>query len=309
MQIKATHKIPNAYRGSNNMILTSGNGTPPADPSLTVIYTEGFAPEGLGFVSGYGIAVGVNSKGYLQPCDGTVIPYGIAAVPLMTSAAFADANGTSLVPTLTNGALNQVDDLHQMTPTIFTNNALFQTGLSYNIAATVINGVTYTLDTTKMTLASVKALLEFKIGDNLRPATAEEVSFLVDAKALLPVYVPSVNGQAQVLLTDAAKLKAYYAGMMVKLNTTSAVAGNVLTATPNDFTKVDHNMKCAKVAALLNPAQFDNYIYNGQYAFDYDVQGSNTKGLNREVWNILGPKLSNTETNTVNKILQYYVTL
>ena len=67
MQIKATHKIPNAYRGSNNMILTSGNGTPPADPSLTVIYTEGFAPEGLGFVSGYGIAVGVNSKGYLQP--------------------------------------------------------------------------------------------------------------------------------------------------------------------------------------------------------------------------------------------------
>lgn len=312
---KVTHKIPNAYRGSNNMIMTAGNGTPPADPSLLAIWSEGYAPEGLNFVSGYGIAVGINDKGYLQPCDGTVIPYGITAAPLISSAAFADPNGSSPVPTLTNGVLNQIENLHQITPTIFTNNALFQTGLAYNLGSTSVKGLTnpLVLDTTKVSVEDVKKLLDFKIGDVLRAATKKEVDVLVEANALLPVFIPSLTTQAQILLVDKTKLKAYYAGMMVRFNAVSKETSGVLTVTDAVKTGtgiLDHNMKVARVAAFIDPDQFDNACYNQQYQFDYDVQGTNTEGLNREVWNIVGPVTKKGNgANTVAKILQYYITL
>ena len=179
MYKRDTHKLPTAYKGSVQNVATPGQGVPMADPALTVIAHENaFAGGGLDVVSNVGIAVGINANGYLAPCDGRDIkPFGIIANPLLGTAEIDSA-----------GYLGGAETIHQVTPTVYQENCLFEVGIAYD--ATAVTGLT--------------GIFDIKPGDCLRPMTTAEV-----AAAVADGTLPSVLG-------TAALNEAFYAGTLVK---------------------------------------------------------------------------------------------
>ncbi|MGL5714759.1 MAG: hypothetical protein ACRCX2_17220, partial [Paraclostridium sp.] len=165
--------------------------TPYADPKLPVIAVEGYAPEGLDIVSNVSIAVGINTDGFLVPCDGTVVPYGIIAHPLLGTACMYAADGR----TIKNGmaGMTGTETLHQLIPTVYQGHTLFENGLAYKKDG------------------GTKALFEYKTGDLLRPITKEEIETAI-ADETLPILF---DGESKVI---CPKTKAMYAGTMVKFD-------------------------------------------------------------------------------------------
>lgn len=202
-----THKEPNGYRGLAKEVTSAGDGVPYANPFLDVIFTLQFLPEGLDLVTSPSIAVGVDEKGYLVPAGGDVKPMGLISKCLRSTAPLFKAQlkpGETLtkdnlpdfcsIPSLTNGALTGMDDLHGLIPTVFQHGHLLSRGYAW-----------------KKDGAS-KALFEFKVGSKLRPITPEELETAI-ADDTLPV----LFGETK----DACvKTKAYYAGMLVNFDTT-----------------------------------------------------------------------------------------
>ncbi|MGL4998086.1 MAG: hypothetical protein ACRC5T_03885 [Cetobacterium sp.] len=257
----STHKLTSGFRGTfETGSMTAGNGVPFADPRLTVIRQEGFAPEGLDIVSNVSIAVQVNAEGYLVPANGTKNPYGILDRELLgTACMFKDVTpgDFSNIPTLTNGAFTNTETLHQIQPTVFQKNVLFETGLAFNPAGTKA------------------ALFVLELGDKLRPITdVEIVDALVDT-------LPAVKINGKVLTLD--QLKAFYAGKLVKADNTTPIA-----------------QICGRVAGFRSPAQYDNFAYTGAFSFDYDLQGNGTHGQTRAIWNAIGNVFEDTKyTKTI----------
>ena len=255
-----THKLPSGYRGEAFKTVTAGNQSAPyADPSLTVIKTEGFAPNGLDVVSDVSIAVGINEKGFLQPCDGKIKPFGIIADCLLGTACLfeEEPDGYSSVPTLTNGVLTGTESLHQLIPTVYINSILFEAGIAYK------------------TEGASADLFKIGIGDLLRPIKTEEIETAIGDDTL-PVLFKGENK------SNCPKTKAMYAGKLVKF----------------DPAKDDVTQKCGRAMGFRNPANYDNVFYRGHWAWDYDLQGPSTAGNSRAVWNLIGPVYKNKEYST-----------
>ncbi len=251
MYKKETHKLATGYRGKAFEILTAGNQSAPyADPALTVISQEGFAPNGLDVVSSVSIAVGINSRGFLQPCDGKIKPYGVIAHSLLGTACIFEEDPTeySSIPTLTNGALTGTESLHQLIPTVYQNCTLFEAGIAFK------------------TDGASADLFKIEIGDLLRPITKEEIDAAI-ADETLPILFKNET------TSNCPKTKAVYAGKLVKF----------------DSTKDDYAYKVGRAMAFRDPAQYDNIFYKGAFVFDYDLQGPSTAGNSRGVWNLIGP--------------------
>jgi hypothetical protein len=253
---KETHKLRGAFRGTVNEVMTSGFGTPHADPKLPIIFIEGYAPEGLPVVSNVGVAVGINAEGFLIPCDGIVKPYGIVAHALLGTASFAGAKG-DLYPTQTNGQLTGTESLHQLTPTVYQAHTLFDAGVAF-----------------KKDGAS-KALFDYAVSDLLRPITKIEIETAI-ADATLPVLTHLFPEET---IASCPKTKALYAGVMVKF----------------DFTTDDPSQKCARAAQTRECGAYDNFAYTGNWQFDYDLQGKSTNGLARHVYDMVGSVANNAD--------------
>lgn len=275
---KDTHKLRGAFRGTVHEVMSSGLGTPCADPRLPVIMIEGYAPEGLDVVSNVGIAVGVNDKGFLAPCDGVIKPYGIVAHALLGTACMYDVDAEfNIFPTQNNGAITMGQTLHQLTPTVYQGHTVFDHGLAY-----------------KKTGAS-KALFEYATGDLLRPIAKEEIDAAI-ADDTLPVLAKLFKGETK---ANCPKTKAYYAGTLVKLG---AEIADVTPAGAND-----QSMKCARAARFRDPKSYMNYAYTGHFQFDYDLQPKSTEGNARHVFDMIADVLNNSEYEI--KITEYYVTM
>lgn len=251
MYKKETHKLANGYRGDALRVLTAGNQSAPyADPSLTVISQEWFAPDMLDVVSSVSIAVGINERGFLQPCDGKIKPYGVIAHSLLGTACMfeEDPTGYSSIPTLTNGALTGTESLHHLIPTVYQNCTLFETGIAFK------------------TDGASADLFNIQSGDLLRPITKEEIETAITDETLPILFKGETTA-------NCPRTKASYAGKLVKF----------------DSTKDDHSYKVGRAMAFRDPAQYDNIFYKGAFAFDYDLQGPSTQGNARGVWNLIGP--------------------
>lgn len=276
---KETHKLRGALRGSVEKSMTSGFGTPCADPRLPIVMVEGYAPDGLDVVSNVGIAVGINDKGFLQPCDGTVVPYGIIAHALLgTACMWEDAvpGNFEIFPTQTNGAITGTEALHQLTPTVYQATILFDRGLAY-----------------KKTGVS-KAIFEYGIGDILRPIAKAEIDAAI-ADDTLPVLAKLFKGETK---ANCPKTKAYYAGTLVKF-------GATITETPEGAN--DPKMACARAAQFRNPNSYRNYAYKGHWQFDYDLQGKSTEGNARHIFDMIADVIDNAEYEV--KISEFYVNM
>lgn len=278
---KETHKLPSAYKGTVQAVMTAGHGTPCADPRLEVVYTEGYAPEGLDVVSNAGVAVGINKDGFLEPAtvkkDGEkVTPYGIIADCLLgTACMYGDAvpGEWDPVPTQFNGQATMGESLHQMTPTVYQAATLFEVGRSFK------------------TTGKMAEIFKIKVGDLLRPISEAEL------EEALKDTLPEIKLGGKKL--SAEKKKAFYKGMLVKFG--SDISG-ITPKTANDL-----EMKCARVAAFVDPGHFENKVYNGQWCFEYDVQGPGTDGQSRNVWNGISEVRHNAEYTQY--ILQYYTSM
>lgn len=263
-----THKEPLAYRGTAKEVVSAGDGVPYANPLLDPIMTLQYLPEGLDLVTSPGIAVGIDAKGYLAPAGGDILPMGIISRPLRSTAPLFKAmlkDGETItsenlpefcsVPSLTNGALTGMDDLHGLTPTVYQHGALFERGYAWKTAG------------------GSKDLFAFKVGSKLRPITSEEINTAVGDDTL-----PVLFGETK---TTCPKTKAYYAGMLVVFNPAK------------DQAKID--TICARIGGFRSPAQYDNDIYNDGFIFDYDMQGVSTNGQSRNVWNSISTVYTNKE--------------
>lgn len=180
---------PMGYKGTAKSVVSSGFGTPLADPDLkTVLELKGIMPEGMDLVSSPSIAVAINDKGYLVPADGTLAPYGVIGHCLRSTAhlkALLTGNGTEQAI----NSVNSMDDLQGITPTVFQFEALFERGYAY-----------------KKDGAS-KKLFEFKPGCSVRPITTAEITTCLTDGTL-----PYLFGETA---ANADKTKAWYAGMPV----------------------------------------------------------------------------------------------
>lgn len=263
-----THKEPLGYRGTAKEVVSAGDGVPYANPFLPVIMTLQFLPEGLGLVTSPSIAVGIDKKGYLAPAGGEIKPIGIigkclrSTAPLWAEMWDGEEELTadnlpefSSVPSLTNGVLTGMDDLHGLIPTVYQHGALFERGYAWKKEGTS------------------KALFEFTVGSKLRPITSEEIETCITDDTLPPLF-----GEKK---TSCPKTKAYYAGMLVNFDPAK------------DTDKID--MICARVGGFRNPAQYDNAVYNDGFIFDYDMQGPGTNGQSRNVWNSISTVYGNAE--------------
>lgn len=268
---KETHKIPNGFRGDAIQICSPGNGMPCADPSLTVLWTEGFAPEGLDIVSGTSIAVGINAKGYLQPANETVKAIGVTGFPLFgTKCFFTDAKegDYSGIGSPSNGALNYAETMSQITPIVYQRGTMFQMGIAYKKAG------------------SSKALFELNPGDALRVIKTTEINTAVE-DGTLPILFAGEEASSG----KYPKTAAMYAGRLVKWNSDSDKADEIV----------------ARAMAHRNPTQYNNYAYAGGFAYGHDIQGPATKGQSRDVFNYIGTTID--KADYINTILDFCVTL
>lgn len=279
---KETHREPLGGRGNFDRVVTAGFGTPYARPTLTAWTTLGFAPNGLDLVSSPSIAVGIDKNGYLVPA-GTksgnngkgadakelVVPFGVIAQCLRSTKTLAatlstDGSGkdTHLIHfpgvNVCNGQMTGMDDLHGLTPTVFQNRELFQRG--------------YAFDTEKTGYCEI---LDFKVGDLLRPIHEGELAELINQDVILPLF-----GEEK---TNCPKTKAYFAGMPVKYN--GKITGK--DAEAGDVNKQEFII--GRVAAVQDARTWNNYIYAGNDCFDYHIQGRDTLGASENVWNSIEP--------------------
>lgn len=271
MTRKETHKIPNGFRGDAIQICSPGNGIPCADPKLTVLWTEGFAPEGLDIVSGTSIAVGINKRGYVQPADETVKPIGMVGMPLLgTKCLFTDTKEKEYagLGSPSSGSLNYAETMSQLTPTVYQRGTMFQMGIAYkNDGAT-------------------KALFEIESGDALRVIKSTEIKTSVEDGTL-----PILFAGEEATSGNYPKTLAMYAGRLVKWNSETDKADEII----------------ARAMAERDPVQYDNYAYNGAFAYKYDLQGPATKGQSRDVFNYIGVVFGKKEYTTT--ILDFCITL
>ena len=258
-----THKLPEAYKGTVQAVASIEKGVPYADPALTVLYKEtGFAPYGLDVVSNPGIAVGVNTSGYLAPASEAIEVLGIVSLPLLGT---ADMN-----------MFNQ-ETYHQVTPTVYQANTLFESAWSYKEAG------------------NYAALFAIKPGDALRPIHSDEIT-----KAIVDGTIPTVDGTSPASVGEVTAInKAFYAGMLVK---TCSIADGTYEVTAKAY----HNEKCAKALQSFDPMMYNNMAYK-PHSFEYDVQGKETKGQHRGIWNII--KYSYATAGFKNLTIQYMVSL
>lgn len=268
---KETHKIPNGFRGDAIQSCSPGNGIPCADPKLTVLWTEGFAPEGLDIVSGTSVAVGINDEGYTQPADETVKPIGMIGTPLLgTKCMFTDAKEGeySGIGSPSKGALNYAETMSQLTPTLWQRGAMFQMGIAYKTAG------------------ATKALFEIKSGDALRVIKSTEIKASVEDGTL-----PILFAGEEATSGKYPKTAAMYAGRLVKWNSETDKADEII----------------ARAMAHRHPGQYNNYAYNGAFAHGYDLQGPATKGQSRDIFNYIGTVLEKPDYTTT--ILDFCITL
>jgi hypothetical protein len=179
MYKRETHKMATAYKGSVENVASPGQGVPMADPALVIVgHENAFAGDGLDIVSNVGIAVGINANGYLAPCDGADIkPFGIVANPLLGTARIV---GSSY--------LGGAETTHQVTPTVYQENVLFEVGMAHDATGVV----------------ALTGIFDIKVGDCLRPITTAEVAAAV------------ADGSLPQVLDTVEKTKAFYAGTLVK---------------------------------------------------------------------------------------------
>lgn len=296
-----THNEPIGFRGDVDRIISAGFGTPYARPTLTAWSTLAFVPEGVDLVTSPSIAVGIDKNGYLVPAgtksgnDGQggdakelVVPFGVIGQCLRgtktllseltggknTDAALIEYPGIN--PCL--GALTGMEDLHSLTPTVYQNRALFQRG--------------YAFDTTK---AGYKELLDFKVGDLLRPIHEDELAELIAQDVILPLF-----GEAK---GSCPKTKAYFAGMPVKY-------GVEITGKETEGKAVNKpEFIIGRVAAVQNALSWNNVVYTGNDCFDYNIQGRDTMGASRNVWNSIESAFENKKLKSNFKAIavEFYV--
>lgn len=251
---KDTHKIPNGFAGDAFQIASPGHGIPCADPKLPVLWTEGFAPEGLDIVSGTSIAVGINDKNFLEPASETVKPIGFVAQPLLgTKCVFKDYTkgkaGYSGIGSPSEGALNYAETMAQLTPVVYQQLVLLKMGMAYKKEGTT------------------KEIFEIKPGDALRVIKSTEITTSVEDGTLPILFAGEKNTSGQY-----PKTKAMYAGRLVKWNAEKDKADEIV----------------AKALGVMNPKAFDNYAYAGGFAMGADIQGPATRGLSRDIYNYIG---------------------
>lgn len=257
---------PMGYKGTAKSVVSSGFGTPMADPDLKEIWNlKGIMPEGMKLVTSPSIVVAINDKGYLVPADGTLAPYGIIGHALRSA--------EHLKPLLTgNGveqavnSVNSMDDLQGITPTVFQFEALFERGYSYKKDGTS------------------KKLFEFKPGCSIRPITTAEINTAITDDTLPIVFAGETK-------TNCPKTKAYYAGMPVVFDdATDKVTQRVGRAT-----------------SIIPGGHYNNIYYTNQSCFDFNLQGKDTAGLSRNVWNSF--ETSFKDDNYIKTIVEFYVAM
>ena len=244
---------PIGYKGTAKSVITSGLGTPMADPSLKeVFYIKGVMPEGINLVTSPSIAGAMNDKGFLVPADGTLAPYGVIGACLRSTEHLKQYfNGGKNAEGAVSTA-NNMDDLHGITPTVYQAEALFERGYAYkNDGAT-------------------KSLFEFKPGQLLRPITATEIATSIGDDTL-----PVLFGETK---TDCPKTKAYYAGMPVvftKTDDPTQIIGRVSSILPGNFydNMIYTNGSCFDFEiAGKNTAGLSRNVYN---SFEIVYKNSN----------------------------------
>lgn len=269
-----TQKLPQGYKGTAKSVITPGAGTRMANPLLPVVFSLGFAPEGLDLVSSPAIIVGLDKKGYTVPCDGSMAPFGIMDECLRgTKSLFpevtndGDLPAYAGVPSLMHGKLTGFEEgIKTINPTIYQAEALFERGYSYKTEGT-----------------SAK-LFKFEVGCMVRAITKEELEAAI-ADETLPVLVKGETKE------NCPRTKGWYAGMPVVF----------------DPEKDPIVQKVGRIASVTNPAIYNNGIHNDGWCFDYDMQGPSTKGNSRNVWMSIG---STFEDKAYTKaIIEFWVTM
>ena len=269
-----THKLPQGYKGTAISVISPGEGARMANPSLPVIFSLGFAPEGMDLVSSPATIVGLDDKGFTSPCDGKILPFGVVGECLRgTHSLFPEVTNAGSVkpyagvPSLMHGKLTGFEDgIQTITPTIYQAEALFERGYSYKTSG-----------------ASAK-LFKFAVGCMIRPITKEEIETAIGDDTL-PVVV---KGESK---TNCPRTKAWYAGMPVVFD-------------PETDSIVQ---KVGRVASLINPARYNNGIHNDGWCFDYDLQGPGTAGNSRNVWMSIGSTFEDAEYTK--SIIEFWVTM
>lgn len=266
-----TFQIPNGFRGDAIQVASPGNGIPCADPKLTVLYSQQIPGAVLDIVSGTAIAVGVNENGYLEPASEKIAPIGIIDTPLLGTAQFATDKPMdekySGIGCATSGAPNYGLTLDQITPRVYQRNVMFQMGIAYK------------------TDGETKALFEIKSGDCLRVIKTEEIEASIKDETL-PILFAGETASG-----DHKKTAAMYAGRLVKWDAEKDKAHEI----------------AGRAMMHRNPVQYDNYVYEGDWAYGMDIQGPATKGLSRDVFNMIGTVLNKKEYTKT--ILDFCVTL
>lgn len=256
---------PIGYKGTAKSVVSSGLGTPLADPDLIEVFKiKGVAPEGMSLVSSPSIVVSINDKGYLVPSDGTLAPYGVIGHCLRSTAhlkTLLTGNGEEQAI----NSVNSMDDLQGITPTVFQFEALFERGYSYKSDG------------------PSKALFEFKPGCSIRAITAAEITKCITDDTLPPLF-----GEPK---TACPKTKAYYAGMPVVF----------------DDTKDKITQRVGRATSVIPGEFYNNIYYTNQSCFDFVLQGKDTAGVSRNVWNSIGSTFE--DAGYVKTIVEFYVAM
>ena len=269
-----THKLPQGYKGTAISVISPGDGARMANPMLPVVFSLGYAPEGMDLVSSPSIIVGLDKKGYTVPCDGSMAPFGVMDECLRgTKSLFPEVTQESEVPeyagvpSLMHGKVTGLEEgIATITPRIFQAQALLERGYSY-----------------KTDGASAK-LFKFTVGSMIRAITKEELDTAITDDTL-PILVKGETKE------NCPRTKGWYAGMPVVFD-------------PENDPIVQ---KVGRVASLINPARYNNGIHNDGWCFDYDLQGSGTKGNSRNVWMSVGSTFDNEDYTKT--IIEFWVTM
>ena len=269
-----THKLPQGYKGTAISVISPGDGARMANPMLPVVFSLGYAPEGMDLVSSPSIIVGLDKKGYTVPCDGSMAPFGVMDECLRgTKSLFPEVTQErevpeyAGVPSLMHGKVTGLEEgIATITPRIFQAQALLERGYSY-----------------KTDGASAK-LFKFTVGSMIRAITKEELDTAITDDTL-PILVKGETKE------NCPRTKGWYAGMPVVFD-------------PENDPIVQ---KVGRVASLINPARYNNGIHNDGWCFDYDLQGPGTKGNSRNVWMSVGSTFDNEDYTKT--IIEFWVTM
>lgn len=261
---------PIGYKGTAQSVVTAGLGTPMASPELKeVFHLGGVMPEGLKLVTSPSIVVAIDEKGFLVPADGKLLPYGVIGQALRSTEHLRDNFKTSTGDIQNNeGCISSVNGMDDL-------HGITPTVFQYE--ALFERGYSYKKD------GASKSLFEFKPGQLFRPIAKTELDTAVTDGTL-----PLLFGETST--SDCPKTKGYYAGMPVVFGDTDKAV-----------------QRCGRIASVLPGNQYDNMIYTNNKCFDYNLQGKDTAGLGRNVWNSFETTYKND--NYIKTIVEFYVAM